>query len=171
LQKVDSTKVDGDDARIVQVLERMELDGVADLIDKRGLVSTLPLAPNEAANPVVKEILDQYRQFWLSGPNYLRAVDETLRPLNGGNAQAEPVGVALSERMRGAGPAVGMYMADAVERTLGRRRLIETVGNPFAFFRAYQEAAEKAKSPKAIPSFSSETMEVLRTLEAKYISR
>jgi hypothetical protein len=48
--------------------------------------------------------------------------------------------------------------------SLGRERLLETVGDPFAFFRAYDEAAKT----RGLSSFSQETLGYVDGLAMKY---
>ena len=63
-----------------------------------------------------------------------------------------------------AGHPTGYYMADTIMGALGRERLLETVGDPFAFFRAYDEAAKM----RSLSSFSQETLGYVDGLAMKY---
>jgi hypothetical protein len=63
-----------------------------------------------------------------------------------------------------AGHPTGYYMADTIIETLGKERLLETVGDPFAFFRAYDEAAKM----RGLSSFSQETLGYVDGLAMKY---
>jgi len=63
-----------------------------------------------------------------------------------------------------AGHPTGYYMADTIIEALGKERLLETVGDPFAFFRAYDEAAKI----RGLNSFSQETLGYVDGLAMKY---
>ena len=63
-----------------------------------------------------------------------------------------------------AGHPTGYYMAATIMESLGRERLLETVGDPFAFFRAYDEAAKT----RGLSSFSQETLGYVDGLAMKY---
>ncbi len=63
-----------------------------------------------------------------------------------------------------AGHATGHYMAKTIMEALGKERLLETVGDPFGFFRAYDEAAKT----RGLKSFSQETLGYVDGLAMKY---
>jgi hypothetical protein len=66
---------------------------------------------------------------------------------------------------------VGMFMAMTIEGQLGRERVGACVGNPFAFFRAYQEAAAKIRNPSVVPTLSQEATSALAALERRYVPK
>ena len=65
------------------------------------------------------------------------------------------------------GHPTGFYMANLIAEQLGKESMIENIGNPFAFFRLYKEAADK-KGGKA-PNFSEKAIRFIQSLEDRYI--
>ncbi len=63
-----------------------------------------------------------------------------------------------------AGHPTGHYMANTIIEVLGKERLLETVGDPLGFIRAYDEAANM----RGLKSFSQETLGYIDGLAMKY---
>ena len=59
-------------------------------------------------------------------------------------------------------------MASLTVNVLGITRVVEEVGNPFAFCRSYDEAARR--SGDDVPGLSAKALRFLELLEAKYTS-
>jgi hypothetical protein len=55
-------------------------------------------------------------------------------------------------------------MAKNIIEVLGKERLLETIGDPFGFIRAYDEAAKR----RGLKSFSQETLGYIDGLAMKY---
>ena len=60
---------------------------------------------------------------------------------------------------------LGLLVADAIDRNLGRARLVECIGNPFEFFSAYADAADR---DPILPPESETARGALRALSARF---
>ena len=65
------------------------------------------------------------------------------------------------------GHPTGFYMANLIIKQLGKETLVKYIGNPFAFFRLYKQAADKKGGET--PTFSEKAMRFIRSLEERYI--
>ena len=79
-------------------------------------------------------------------------------------ARMRQAGKDVSSRLVFGGHPVGAYMAERIDDRLGRAALIATVGNPFAFFRQFNEAEGRA----GVRPFSEATLKLVADLEAGY---
>jgi len=81
-------------------------------------------------------------------------------------ADRRDLGGKLRTAVPRSGHPTGYYMAETIVGVLGKDALIRTVSNPFAFFRAYNDAA--SKKVVGTPLFSKKAMDFLRSLEKRY---
>jgi hypothetical protein len=65
------------------------------------------------------------------------------------------------------GHPTGFYMANLIIEQLGKDKLVKDIGNPFAFFRLYKQAADKKGGYTA--TFSEKAICFIRSLEKRYI--
>jgi hypothetical protein len=146
------------DAPVIWVLDQIENEGIGDLINCKKLYfgegclahteEGLKLHEQQAAQPAVLRIMDAVFKEMARDPRAARQLGATLRGV-----------VPLS------GHPTGFFMADVIEKQIGRQALVRVARNPFKFFELYNEAAEKNGMS---PVFSDETLSYIRQLEAKY---
>lgn len=79
-------------------------------------------------------------------------------------ARSNEMGGALVKTLPGAGRVVGAFMARCVLEQLGDNELAATIGDPAAFWRAYDRAAAAAGSPR----LSTEALQVIERLDRQY---
>ena len=65
------------------------------------------------------------------------------------------------------GHPTGFYMSNLIIDQLGKDALIKEIGNPFTFFRLYNQGADK-KGNEA-PTFSEKAIRFIQSLEEKYV--
>jgi hypothetical protein len=139
----DPEKVEANDGDIMWVLRQLNEEGIADQIYAMGY----PSRDEHVAD----------------SPWVIQEMDRLIRRI----AIAEDAG-ELSSMFRvtppRAGHATGHYMANAILEALGKERLLDTVGDPFGFIRAYDEAAKT----RGLKSFSQETLGYIDGLAMKY---
>ena len=130
----DPEEVEANDGDIMWVLRQLNEEGIADQIFALGYPSR-----------------DEH---FADSPWVIQEMDSLIRKI----AIAEDTS-ELSSMLRvtppRAGHTTGHYMANTIIEVLGKERLIYTVGDPFGFIRAYDEAAKT----KGLRSFSQETKE------------
>lgn len=139
----DPEKVEAKDSDIMWVLRQLNEEGIADQIFTLGY----PSRDEHVAD----------------SPWVIQEMDRLIRRI----AINEDVG-ELSRMLRmtppRAGHPTGHYMSSTIMEVLGKERLLETVGDPFGFIRAYDEAAKT----RGLKSFSQETLGYIDGLAMKY---
>jgi len=109
----------------------LEMEGIADLVfDVRDL-----------GLPRYRPMMARRQRVTATYGQHLRRAERILldRPVSG-RAQRREIGRAMQVVLRDAHP-LGRRMAETVQSEFGRRKLIQCVGRPERFFRAYQDAA------------------------------
>jgi len=139
----DPEKVEANDSDIMWVLRQLNEEGIADQIFAMEYPSRV--------------------EHFADSPWVIQEMDRLIRRI----AIAEDTG-ELSSMLRvtppRAGHATGHYMANTIMEALGRERLLDTVGDPFGFIRAYDEAAKT----RGLNSFSQEALGYIDGLAMKY---
>lgn len=139
----DPEKVEANDSDIMWTLRQLNEEGIADQI----FTLAYPSRDEHVAD----------------SPWVIQEMDRLIRRI----AINEDVG-ELSKMLRmtppKAGHPTGHYMAKNIIEVLGKERLLETIGDPFGFIRAYDEAAKR----RGLKSFSQETLGYIDGLAMKY---
>jgi hypothetical protein len=143
---------------LLQAIRNLGNEGTADRIDLRFPVSS----PGMPA-----EVVPEYNAAYRDATATFRVMDSVLSRVGSDTARIRQAGRDLSTRLVWGGHPVGAYMAERIEDRLGRATLIATVGNPFAFFRQFNEAERRARG---VAPFSEATMRLVAELEAGYFT-
>jgi len=149
------------DEDLLWTLYQIQGEGIADQIDKRPWIDggePVP-APFESYSAGYLEAL-------AATPATIHGLDSLLAELG---AATEPdhrarIGARFAELVPMSGHPTGYYMARTILEQLGQERLVQSVANPVAFFRAYDEAARAS----AAPALSPEALLGLAELEAVF---
>ncbi len=147
-----------EDKYLLWVLDQIQAEGIADQIDKRKLVTDVEGPLHFFAN--------QWEQMVKNAPEFLVFLDEKLDQMQDTAEQRLFTGQQLRENLPMSGHPIGFYMANLILEEKGKGALTEEVGNPFAFFRKYQQVAKA--HPGDAPVFSSGAMRVISDMEEKY---
>ena len=145
------------EACLINTIISIETEGIADLINMDQL------------SPVEAWIQRQNRYKLLLDlvPNSIRYLDEWVvhNFSRFSNVDQEECN-ALSTEISDSGHQMGYFMAKAIMRHFFKKRLIATVGKPFAFFNLYQDAANRDRD---LPLLSETFQKILLNLEKKYM--
>jgi hypothetical protein len=173
LERVPQEQIAAGDVPLMKIISRMEMDGIADLIDKRAMVmGDDDLVRKELTHPAFRIVRDQVIRITRQAPEILAMVDAALSESWKDPSESKRIGEDLERELPWmAQQTVGMFMAMTIEGQLGRERVGACVGNPFAFFRAYQEAAAKIRNPSVVPTLSQEATSALAALERRYVPK
>lgn len=165
LAQVERKNLAEEEKKLFTVIEQLEEEGVAEMIDKPGWLSSG--IPELSEHPLLRWVQERYRTVENDAPESVRELDRALFAVGDDPSVVETEGEKLFESISPPERhTVGLYMAFAIEERLGRERLVETVGNPFSFVRAYSEAAGLS-SPR--PSLSAESIACLDDWEKRCI--
>ncbi len=139
----DPGRVEAKDRDIMWVLRQLNEEGIADQIYAEGHLSR---DEHVADSPWVIQEMDRL----------IRRIAIT--------EDTDELSSMLRVTPPRAGHPTGYYMTDTIMEALGKERLLEMVGDPFSFFRAYDEAAKM----RGLSSFSQETLGYVDGLAMKY---
>lgn len=137
----DSTGAFGASRTWLTWLSRVQLEGVASLLDKGEALRTdtlAPAAPQRAWTPTL-----------VAHAASLAQVPAQLARIAGAATPAARDS-ALRASMEDGGHAMGQYMATVIDRGLGRAALVAVVGDRFAFAEAYARAAPRVRGAVAL---------------------
>lgn len=140
----------------VDGLERIQRHGFCDLL---------------AADDGTLEKMDMYARYQSALPEFPQRIEELDAVL--ARAESDPhawkeFAVAVVGCSVRPGYPVGYRMARIIQDILGREALAQSLGNPFAFVRLYQEAALKKGG---LPIFSDSAMRTISSIEKEIVGK
>ncbi len=153
---------DSDDYNLIHAIAQLQLEGAADLIDKRELMET-----SEIINDTDSEYHRRYKQSYRGASADFVQVDKLIVEISQDPAKMKGHAKQIRGMLPFAGHPHGAYMAKLIEGKLGKSAVIETLTNPFAFITTYNKAAGMDGGNSHV--FSDTAIEFLKTLEQKYI--
>lgn len=156
--------VEAADRPIVTWLEAVQAEGIADQIDKHAWIEgTVRVDPARAS------YLERYRHALEHVSDSVLGLDSGLSAWLAANSDAErqSAGLDLAGKLPLGGHTLGYFMTRTILAAFGSQRLVEVVGNPFAFARLYDAAARTGGSAQPL---SDEAMAALDALEKKYVA-
>ena len=141
---------------LLQSLRNLANEGTADRVDLR-----FPVGPPE----MPEDVSPAYNAGYRDAAATLREMDSLMSRVGSDTARMRQAGKEVSARLVFGGHPVGAYMAERIDDRLGRAALIAAVGNPFAFFRQFNEAEGRLRG---VRPFSEATLKLCADLEAGY---
>ncbi len=153
LNFIESDSVEGS---LVNVLISVESEGVADLIN---------MNQRDTSEPWIQKKERYERQVKLV-PDSIRFLDEWIIRNSQSLSEVDREECeAIASNITDSGHQMGYYMAKAILEHFPLSKLVETVGNPFAFVKLYQDAATRTPG---LPCLSGQSLDILLNLEPKY---
>jgi hypothetical protein len=146
-----------EDEALLWVLNQLQAEGVADLIDKQRWLSGDVEPPTARARYV-----QDYRSNVAAAPEHIRRLDELLKEVVHGGARPDGWADSIREAIPQSGHPTGFFMVGRIVDVVGKPALVQSVGDPFIFVDLYQEAA--LADPEAAPPFSDQSLTVIRDL-------
>jgi hypothetical protein len=137
---------------LINSLEQLQKEGIADQIDKHGPFFSGPALDHSA-------YAERYRKNVAEAPRLLASYNERLGQM------ADQPDLAGALPLVTAGHPTGYYMTRRIIDNGDRAALVATVGNPFAFFYLYNKAALKNNPATA---FGAKAIGFLRRIERLY---
>ena len=159
--KYDVDAINEEDKDIVRTLETIQIEGIGDHIDIEYFIEEVSHKfLNEEYKTQFKATLNNISQS-------IMKLDTILREITQNMSQSERLGEELREFTPPYGNPVGYYMANLIIKNSFVEEMLRDIGNPFSFFKLYNQAVLKDR--EEIPSFSSDTINLMDKLEQKYI--
>jgi hypothetical protein len=149
-------------------LSTVESEGLAGMLDKRDLPAMTreeveARYPSASSRAYFLEYQIEYRR----SNERLRQAEGVLERVGQHPDSINVLGAWLHRELPDNGRIMGAYMSEVIERQLGRARLVRVVGNPFAFWRLYNEAARRTDGEAHV--LSEVAMRTIGDVEAKYM--
>lgn len=140
-----------DSSYLFYALSSLREEGIANILDK-----TFYLDPTYRQQPVhtaqKKALMEEFATFYYNSNQIIQRVDSILQEIATGKLPVGTGGQAIKATLPWGGHPTGMYMANLIEKTLGKKVLIATNYNCFDFILRYQQAAQKTGNRSFSPS-------------------
>jgi uncharacterized protein YjaZ len=149
------------DQSIIWVIDQIQGEGIADQINRGKWFHDKNLYPRYAEKN--SRFLDSYAK----SPEIIRKMNFLFEAAYDHPEKKMAYGQQLQAVVPMSGHPTGFYMANLILEQLGKDALVKDIGNPFAFFRLYKQAADR--KGKDTPTFSEKTIRFIRSLEERYI--
>ncbi len=151
-------KVSRNDEALVTALSKIEAEGIADMVDKRDWFTK----PSNSISHYARKFLYDVSQT----AYVIRKIDNLLKELYSNPNDSRNIGIRMLQSLPEQGHTTGYYMASLILENIGKKELVNCVGNPFKFIILYNEAAKL--SSDRYPTFSNESIEMIKNIKQKY---
>lgn len=151
--------IDKEDKNLIWVMDQIHCEGIADQIDKKKLITS--------EDGPLHFFSDPWDGMVDNAPEFIEIMDDLLCRMAESPQEKEELSLQLRSALPMSGHPVGYYMTNVIIERAGKKELIKKAGNPFAFFRLYNQTAMADECD--IPKFSDDAMRYITELEAKYV--
>ena len=141
---------------IIWIMNQVHAEGIADLIDK----------PTRFDNPLNADKAKRYYSYLADTPGHIKKMDSLLVNYSLAGEEKKQIARQISQTAPNSGHPMGYFMASVILNESGKETLLSQIGNPFNFFRLYNDAASKYSDK--YPRFSEKSIEVINKLESEY---
>jgi hypothetical protein len=142
---------------VVHTINQIRLEGIADQIDKK----------HSLANPYYTRNNLRYQQNLAKTPDdMIRLVSLLAIYDNSSDSSKLKISKEIASAARNSGHPMGYYMASTIWKYGSNESVYQEIGNPFSFFRRYNEIAKK--SDLDLPVFSDQAIQTLIYLDEEY---
>jgi hypothetical protein len=148
-------------------IANVETEGVAGLVDKSAVpdMSDAELERRYRV-PASLAYFKSYRHEYARSNEWLRFTQDMLERIAAHPDSSATLGARLHRELPDNGRAMGAFMATVIIEELGHEALLEAVGDPFAFWERYNQAARQTGNRAA--ALSDTAMQVIRRLRLAY---
>ena len=150
---------------LVASLDNLQAEGIADQIDKSDYLDR----DDWGDSPVQRRLANVhsvYKRAHARADETLAGMDRLLAAYLADPSSADRVGRELRSSLVLGGHPVGFHMASTVIEAFGRARIIEHVGDPFAFVLDYNEAAKRLGGGRHV--FTAEALAAVERLARRF---
>jgi hypothetical protein len=145
---------------VLWVIDQIHAEGIADQVNRGAWFHDRERFAVESQKERNKPFLELYEK----SPEVIREMDRLFGLMNDRAGDMALLGAEIRSIVPQSGHPTGFYMANVILKHLGKGALVEDIGNPFAFLRRYNRAAERDEEA---PSFSAKALEYISLLEGK----
>lgn len=155
----DISKVEVEDREIINVINQIHCEGVADQIDTEKCIYN---DFHKLKDPFLKSYAMKYRELYKKAPELIGKLDKKMIEIfiDG----IEDVN-NINQYLPMSGHVIGYYMVNKVIEICGKDVIVETVNNPFKFFEIYNTVAKENN----LVAYSERIMDLIKEMERKYV--
>lgn len=156
--KINYGRVENVDRIFYETISQLEAEGIADQVDKADWFN------NKSKNK------KRERNYLISvedSPRVIKEMNKLLEQISDEKSLKRNNFSRIKQIVPHGGHPTGFYMARMILKQLGKTELVRTVGNPFAFFKTYNNAVKLSGNYDVL--FSSKAMKIVSELENKYL--
>ncbi len=147
------------EAELLWVIKQIYAEGLADQIDKKVEFFGDGVTAQSDRAKRFRELVDD-------SPNVIRKMDSLIKDIVLNPELYKTNALKISGLVPQSGHPTGYYMAFALCDHAGPENLVEDFGNPFSFFRRYNDMARRSNGK--YPPFSDESIQLIGDLEKRY---
>ncbi len=151
-------KVESDDILFINVINQLQAEGMADLIDKY-------LWLEKQQIEFIEKYTTAFRKHYNKAPEIIKEMDLIISSIDKDLSDIREIGTKLKEIVPMSGHPLGYFMVKQILKSNRTKQLIDHAGNPFEFIRLYNDLALEKPS---LPAFSNKTMAIINQMEDKY---
>ena len=148
------------DGYLIQALDHIEAEGIADMVDKKDWFTKASNSVSQYARQFINDVSRT--------PFIIKQMDKIFSQAEKNQTQKKSLGKQLLTLLPQKGHTTGYFMASLILEEYGKDKLVKCLGNPFRFIRTYNNAA---KSSGRYNFFSDTSMKLINDLETQYIQR
>jgi hypothetical protein len=168
ISKLKTPEREAKDYYLIHAVDQLRLEGVADLIDKPGMLREVA---SHAKDQWLRWYASEYKKQYLRSNRILEQIDNLIADMSVNPDKLEENSKRVWDLLPFAGHPTGYYMARAIVEDLGKDAVIKNIGNPFAFLRQFNRAAKMRTTKRKHHILSDRTIDYLNILEGKYITK
>jgi hypothetical protein len=150
------------DYNLIWVLNQIQAEGIADQIDKR-------VRFFDGGDMEDSKWAHKFKEYLKLTPGLIIRMDSLFVQYSSQSEDLNSLSEELKKIIPMSGHPTGYYMTRAIIENLGKNELLKHVGNPFQFFRLYNQAAQK--DTERYPAFSEESLKLIKHLESRYLKK
>lgn len=156
----------GDDL-LPWAIVNVEIEGIAGLLDKREVPKmTVKELESLYPDPTQLNYAKSYQEVYARSNEWLKFAEQKLEKMADEPDRKAVLGKELHGGLPDNGRAMGTFMSEVIIKELGRKKFLEIVGNPFAFWQVYNQAAKRTKGKAYI--LSDKALKVIIETRDKY---
>jgi len=141
------------------VVDQLHGEGVADQINRRPKYIDKKFPANTRSD-------EMFIKYYNDSEGIIGRLDIMLKAAYGTKPEERERYGRLRRVVPMSGHPTGFYMANVIREELGKEAVYEDIGDPFAFFERYNEAA--SRKPGAYPVFSEASLRFIAELKAQF---
>lgn len=162
VDQINFPNAESDDYLLLHANAGLLEEGIACMLDKKHY----PQMDMHSVGEEMRPIISTFNKAFANTPNTLKQIDQWLQQIHQDPSKTAEFGKMIHGSLTWGGHPDGMYMAMAIEKALGRKKLVAANDNSFEFFLLYHKAAKKLKGE--YHQFSKESLKLVRSLKKKY---